>query len=452
MMGNALKIDNFMQTNLALEKTIESLHLASMKTERARQNTSLLAHISARLSSSLEYEINLSRITQLIIPSLGDWCLIELLNSEGALNLSQVAYANSNISGTLGKRISRLNPNLNSIKLRDSVIKSGKAKVIPRITQKISLEEPDLKIKIIPHSAMFVPLLIRESVIGIFTLFMDESNRNFETSDLILAEEIAYRSAIALDNSRRYAEARAAITERDESLSVISHELKTPLTALTLQNQFLLKIIANQQMEAPLFDRIRSILQSSLLSIKQLDHLIKSLLDPSKINYERLSITRSKVNLTEIIEDIILRCSSKFEEAHCEVKTNLPKSCFGYLDRSRMEQVFTNLLMNATKYAAGKPISITLYDLGSHIEIRIQDSGNGISLDDQRTIFHKFKRASNVVGKVEGLGLGLYIVDQIVRAHSGTIRIESKPDMGTTFVLNLPKKIPITNQSRQSYA
>ncbi|MEO5971483.1 MAG: GAF domain-containing sensor histidine kinase [Bdellovibrionia bacterium] len=452
MVRTALKTDNFMQANLALERTIKSLNRVSMKTERARQDSSHLMRIGDRLSSSLEYDINLSRIAQLIIPSLGDWCLIELLNSDGTLNIAQVAYSNANITGSVGRGISRLNPNLNSIKIRDAVIKSGKSKIIPRANRNISLEEPNLKLKIIPRSAMFVPLLIRERVIGIFTLLLDESDRNFSRDDLILAEEIAHRSAIALDNSRRYTEVKAAIAERDESLSVISHELKTPLTALSLQNQFLLKIIPTQQMGTPLWNRIRSILQSSLLSIKQLDYLIKNSLDPSKLNYERLSITRSKVNLTEIIYDIILRCSNQFQEANCQVKTNLPKECFGYFDRPRIEQVFTNLLMNATKYAAGKPISITLYDLGTPVEIRIQDSGKGISLEDQRDIFLKFKRAPNVVGKIEGLGLGLYIVEKIIRAHAGTIRIESSPEMGTTFVITIPKKIPLTNQNGQSYA
>lgn len=416
---------------------LAQLRQAVLEAERSRKHASLLAKISSRLSSSLENEVNLARIGELMVPLLGDWCLIDIVNEDGILKREYVAHTDPD-AASLAKFIALQVHDSFESGLRESVLISKSPIMMTDIQRFIPHEESPNKIRI--NSIMLVPIKIYERIMGVLTCIITHPNRNYNDLDLKLAEEVAYRAAIAMDNSWLYSQAKAAVTTRDHFFAMVSHELKTPLTALTLQNQFMLNSIVGKKPEEIPLDKVEVMLKSALHNIKQLNNMIGEFLDIASINSGRLSVSPQNCDLSKLVLETVDRFSTHLLNVSCTVRTELCSPCFVSCDWKRIEQVLDNLLNNAIKYAPKKPIVISLKELESIVELRIQDSGPGISKEDQLRIFKRYSRSKSVIGKVDGLGLGLYIVKEIIRAHSGSIHVESNLGQGTTFVIRLPKR------------
>lgn len=230
-----------------------------------------------------------------------------------------------------------------------------------------------------------------------------------------------------------------ALEARDEFLSVASHELKTPLTALIMQSQLQRKL---QQSEDPrAFDqqRISRLFEQYERLFSKLNRLIEDMLDISRIQTGKLNINKTESDFCKLVEEVLERLSLDFQIAGCgEPDFDCPHAIFGHWDALRIEQVITNLFTNAIRYGKGKPVSVTLRDSDSMVTLIVKDQGIGIAPEDQEKIFERFERVVNP-SEVSGFGLGLYISRQIVREHGGTIRVESKPGEGSAFYVTLPK-------------
>lgn len=235
-----------------------------------------------------------------------------------------------------------------------------------------------------------------------------------------------------------------ALKIRDEFISVASHELKTPITNLSLQVHNL-KRISSQGGTNETYEKIKKGIASFDMSTKKLTHIIDQLFDLARIRSGKLKLERNKVDLVEIInevvasfmhESLLLGKASFFSES---ITVNAPASLVGSWDKLRIEQVITNLLSNAIKYGDGNPIEIKAYvnSLASTAILTIKDQGIGISSENQARIFEQFERANSTTN-FGGLGLGLYIAKQIVDAHKGNISINSQLHQGSTFTVELP--------------
>jgi signal transduction histidine kinase len=165
--------------------------------------------------------------------------------------------------------------------------------------------------------------------------------------------------------------------------------------------------------------------------------LIEDLLDVSRITGGKFAMNPEEVDMTQLINEILDRYRVEASRVKCELVTSLPEKLIGGWDRTRIEQVFINLLTNALKYAAGKPIYISLSSRDQKVFLSVKDSGIGIQLKDQAKIFERFERAVEPAA-IGGLGLGLYISRKIVEAHGGAIRVESEPGKGANFIVELP--------------
>jgi signal transduction histidine kinase len=235
-------------------------------------------------------------------------------------------------------------------------------------------------------------------------------------------------------------ELNAAVSQRDEFISIASHELKTPLTSLKLQTQ--LHERALNRGDTSLFspDKLRKIVHGTNQQLDRLARLVEDMLDVSRINTGKLTVQKTQMDLTSLIGEIIERLSPQLDEAECVLNMDLEKNVVGTWDPYRIEQVIGNLLSNAIRYSARKPVHLSLRTQASQVEVKVRDEGPGIAFEDQMRVFERFERA--VTSKhISGLGLGLYISKQIVESHQGQIQLESELGRGSTFTIRMPKNL-----------
>ncbi len=239
------------------------------------------------------------------------------------------------------------------------------------------------------------------------------------------------------------AERREAILARDEFISIASHELKTPLTALRLRLSTALKVLGGERQPADTAapeKAIRAVTAASATT-DRLGRLIEDLLDVSRLTARRLELSPEEMPVRDLIGEVAARLREAAIEAGSLVVIEIDAAAgplVAIWDRGRIEQVVTNLLSNAIKYGSGREITVTARTENDRIEIAVRDGGIGIAKADQERIFQAFERVESV-HRVGGLGLGLYIGRQIAAAHGGTLRVLSEPGRGSTFVLDLPR-------------
>ncbi|MEO5970212.1 MAG: PAS domain-containing sensor histidine kinase [Bdellovibrionia bacterium] len=234
---------------------------------------------------------------------------------------------------------------------------------------------------------------------------------------------------------------RADLAGRDEFLSILSHELRTPLTSLDLRVQLFNKELKKEKSQGlvEFCRKFEKIVKGSQTLVKWVDVL----LDLTRIQFGRISLRKQEVNFNEIVSECVLSLSAEAERvgSHVTVKEASKGRVIGFWDPFRIEQIVSNLLSNAIKYGLGNPIEIiiTVFEKEGFLRLSVRDEGIGISFDHQSEIFRRFKRVSPD-RKIDGLGLGLYIVRQLIEAHRGTIRVISEPGRGALFICDLPLK------------
>ena len=227
---------------------------------------------------------------------------------------------------------------------------------------------------------------------------------------------------------------RHALEVREGFLEIASHELRSPVTNISLQLQQLRRLVERADvLDAVVAARLGSAAEDALGEVERLSKLISALLDAQQAG--AIVLARGTVDLVDVIAPVVERLRERADLARSTVAVDVP-AIRGSWDRIRLEQVFTNLLVNAYKYGCGRPIEISARLDGAHAEVDVRDRGIGIAPTDIGRIFEKFERA--VPPAYGGLGLGLYITRRIVEAHAGTIGVESVVGEGSVFRVRLP--------------
>lgn len=235
-----------------------------------------------------------------------------------------------------------------------------------------------------------------------------------------------------------------AIKARDEFLTIASHELKTPLTALKLQLQLSqmhlskLEIEPGKQKLQP--EKLERFLSLSVRQVDSLTGLVEELLDVGMIQTGRLSLYIGETRLSDLVREVVDRFSPKLIMLRCSLETELEDGIVGYWDAHRIEQVLVNLIENIVKYAPGAKIRISTKREKNKIILIVEDNGPGIPEDRQGQIFERFERATPLK-HVSGLGLGLFVVKRIVESHQGTVQLQSALGQGSKFTICLPEKV-----------
>lgn len=287
------------------------------------------------------------------------------------------------------------------------------------------------------NSYLTVPVISRtgELIGGLF--FGHKKSGAFNERDERIINGLASQAAIALDNARLYDKAREAIKIRDEFLSISSHELKTPLTPLKIHLQSISKQIDKGLLQEESLTIFRKSIAMAEKQVNRITVLVDDLLDVTRITSGKLTLNVEEVDVVETIKEVAERYTLQSQKANTELILDLSQNLIAKIDRIRFEQVLINLLTNAIKYAPGKPITISLTTLGNDLILKVSDQGEGILPEDQKKVFDRFERANSHAAQ-GGLGLGLYIVKQIINAHGGRIEVESVQNVGTTFTVELP--------------
>jgi signal transduction histidine kinase len=298
-----------------------------------------------------------------------------------------------------------------------------------------------------------VPLVSGGRTVGVISLMRSEPGSEYRQADLALAQELANRAALAVENARLYtaeqearAEAQAqrdrlceAVAVRDTFLSVASHELKTPLTPLALRLQSLEKV-AETYLGSSLADQVKAHTSLAMKQVRKLSDLVNDLLDVSRIAAGRLKLEQEETDVAQLVREAVARLETEASKAGSQVTLRAPESLVMDTARLRLDQVITNLVDNAIKYGAGKPIEIQLTSSGQQTVLSVTDRGIGIAPKDLSRIFERFERAASD-RNYGGLGLGLYITRTIVEGLGGAIMVHSEPGLGATFTVTLPKAI-----------
>ncbi len=415
---------------------------------RSRETLEFLDEVSVILASSLDFKKTLESVAQLAVTRLADWCSIQLLNDRGTIENFVIAHkdpAKVRVAKELEKRFP---VDMNAASGAPEIIRTMK----PALHRNLHDELLDVsfpnkeKLEAIRElglrSSIAVPLIAKGKAIGVLNLVTEGTGRHYGESDLRMAQELALRASLAIQNSKIYSELEDALKARDEFISIASHELKTPLTSLQLQTQ-----IARRQLERGdefYLDKMHAekALASTEKQVRQLTHLVEDMLDVSRIALRRIEIQREELDLVPLVQEVVLRLMPQITSGGSTVKLHAAMPVIGHWDRFRMEQVVVNLVTNAAKYGAGKPIDINVKIESGKAILAVKDRGIGIAAKDRDRIFKRFERAVST-SNISGLGLGLYISREIVRLHGGTIRMASDVDMGSTFTVRLPLQGPI---------
>ena len=272
--------------------------------------------------------------------------------------------------------------------------------------------------------------------VGSLSLFYSEADGEPGLEARSRAADFALHLALMVDNLLLADISRDAIRTNEEFLSFAAHELKSPIAALMLQVQVMQRIRGNGSAGlSP--ERLRSGLETIERQSRRLVAMINRLLDISRIAAGRLQLDRSELDLVRLVHDVIEQMSDPISQASTAIMVTELPSIPGNWDRSRLEQLVTNLLSNALRHGEGKPIEVRLEADEATARMSVVDDGVGIPIERQRRLFRRFFRASE--DRSHGLGLGLFVVHEIARAHGGTVRVDSRPGEGATFIVELPR-------------
>ncbi|MFT3764149.1 MAG: ATP-binding protein [Minicystis sp.] len=260
------------------------------------------------------------------------------------------------------------------------------------------------------------------------------------TASPIIEDDAAVGTIIEVEDiterMRAAEELRAAIRLRDDFLSIASHELRTPLTALQLHLQGMRH--AWSKRDGGDIERFLRKLEKATRQTERLGHLVDDLLDVSRISAGKLSLQREPLDLGEVAREVADRHAAEARAAGCTITLELAPSVTGEWDRLRLEQVLANLITNAIKYGPGQRIEVAVEARGAAARVSVRDHGMGIRPEDAGRIFGRFERAVSS-RNYGGLGLGLFISQQIVEAHGGAIDVESEPGEGSVFTVTIPR-------------
>ena len=414
----------------------------STEQKSAERRALFLAETGEILSRSLDYEETLRAVTALVVPRFADWCFVDLAEPDGSFRRIAVAHPAGARDEEIARRLQRSyapksGPHDVSYTLAASetaLANDVSDDLIVSLSRDDDHREALRSIGI--RCFVSVPLKSRGTTFGVITFIGAGVRRSFEPADVALAEELARRVALAVDNARLYSTAQDANRAKDEFLANLSHELRTPMTAI-LGWAHLLQIgdLAPEQVSLGL----RTIRQSGEAQAK----LIDDLLDVSRIVTGKLQLNPAPVRLADIVNGAVAAIRPAADARRHNLEVDLGAAdAFVLGDASRLQQVFWNLLTNAVKFTPpGGSVRVRLAtdDRGDAV-VTVADTGEGIAPEFVSHVFERFRQAATIAKGRAGLGLGLAIARELVEMHGGSIAATSGGlGEGSTFVVKLPK-------------
>ncbi len=415
---------------------------------RAEQTARFLADASAALAVLVDFESTLQKVASLAVPYFADWVAVDMLESDGTLRRVAVAHidpAKVQLAHDLHRHYP---PDPAAPGGVWHILRTGQAEIVPEITDEMLMrsakDEELLGImrQLGLKSYIAVPLTVRGKTLGVLTFIAAESGHVYDDTDLSVAQDLANRAAIAIDNSQLYRELREADRRKDEFLAILAHELRNPLAPIRNGLQVLRLAGGGGEM----VNEARSMME------RQLSHMVRlvdDLLDVSRITRNKLELRKERVALATVIHTAVETSRPLIEQfGHTFSVTLTPTPVYLDADPVRLAQVFSNLLTNAAKYTQpGGRIFLTAEVHGAEAVVQVRDTGLGIPADALSCIFEMFSQVDRNIERAQGgLGIGLTLVRRLAEMHGGTVEAKSEgPGRGSEFVVRLP----VLKDSRQ---
>ena len=401
----------------------------------------LLAEAGALLNSSLNVEDTLASLTRLAVPAIADWCIVDLADEKGGFK--RIAVANGDGRDALAKQLLGDYRPVDPPSGVSRVAATGRAELNASVDDEffVSIARDDAHLELLRStnitSYLSVPLTTRERTIGVITFATATSGRRYSTKDIWLAEELARRAALAVDNARLYREAQEANRAKSQFLATMSHELRTPLNAIGGYAELL-----QMGLRGPLSAEQQEDLVRIQRSQRHLLGLINDLLSFAKIESGHLELHIERVLVDDAlssVEALILPQVAAKPLRFDRQRGDPSVGCTADLDK--LHQILANLLSNAVKFTpAGGSVTVAWDASDALVDIHVADTGPGIPPTKLEAIFEPFVQlGGNLTRVTEGTGLGLAISRELARAMGGDVTVKSTFGAGATFTLTLPR-------------
>ena len=427
-----LRIRNLLQTRFLHEHQ----RLARVQAEAAERRANVLARASHVLATSFDYHTTISMLCRTLVPDVADYCVIDVLQDDGRISREGVAHVTPEHAALL-ENTEFAQPDLLPADHPAVVaIREGRRTLATHITPDMvdiataNSEHRRLVEMLQPRSLIAAPLLASGTIQGALVMVYSESGRHYEEADLELGCELARRTATTIENARLFDRAQQATQARDEMLAIVAHDLRNPLSTITMGSSLLIEAATtdSQKRHAELVrraaDRMRALIED-LLEVRRIESgKLKLHLRPERVG----GVVNEAVGMLSPLASArgIDLCSALGE--------SLPIVTF---DSARILQVLSNLVGNALKFTPeGGRVVVSCEDGGEEVRFSVADTGPGIPREQLPHVFGRFWQASDSDSR--GIGLGLSIVRGIVERHGGRVWVESELGHGATFYFTVP--------------
>ena len=432
---------------------------------RGEEASAFLAGMSALLAETLDYETTLRAVAETVVPRLGDWCAVDVIRDPTlrawppTVDRLAIVQRDPEMRALGDELMARYPTDWSAERGMAQVLREGTPMFIPRVTDEMLVggardaEHLRLLRALRFSSIIVVPLKARGLTLGALTLAMGESGRTYDEADLALAQDLAQRAGIAVDNARLYRDAararegsEAANRAKSQFLATMSHELRTPLNAIQGHVQLL-----ELGIHGDITDAQRGALARVQRAQQHLLGLIDEVLGYARLESGRVEYDVRAVVVADVVADVRPMVDPQLAARGLELAIDLPDHGAApsrvLADREKLAQVLINLLSNAAKFTPeGGRVTIALVDDGvapvgaDRVQLRVSDTGIGIPPDKLEAIFEPFVQVRGPYNPAQGgTGLGLAISRDLVRGMGGEIRAESEPGRGSTFVITLKR-------------
>jgi PAS domain S-box-containing protein len=419
-------------------RALEREQAARAEAENSQRRTALLAEASRVLSSSFDYQTTLAALVRLTVPTLADYCALDILVGEDSferIGEAHVDPAKSMLIREVGtyprSALTASHPLIRVVSTGQPVLE---AEITPEFIRAAFAELSQAKTveALAPHSLICVPLVDSGKPIGALTLVTSGSGRRYDEADLSLAADVARRAAVVVEHARLFHQAEQATRARDDVLAVVAHDLRNPLNTVTMAISLML--------ETTPLERTQERRQQEIVrrAADRMNRMIQDLLDVKRMESGHLTIDVKAESADVLVNDTIemLRplASGSSIVMEASVADDLPAVL---ADSARIQQVLSNLVGNAVKFTPRQGrITVAADRLEDEVRFAVIDTGPGIPPEQVPHIFGRFWQARS--SDRRGIGLGLAIAKGIVEAHSGRIWVESQVGLGSTFYFTLP--------------
>ena len=411
--------------------------------KRSAERAAFMSEAGNVLAASLDYETTLTAVANLAIPTLGDWCAVDVMDAAG--NVERLAVAHVDPAKVQVARSLERFEDPNAPTSVHSVIRTSTPVLVPVITDDMIVaaargneEQIRLVRSLALVSYMCVPLVAHGRTLGALTFATAESRRHYTDDDLRFAEDVAHRAALAVDNAQAYKAMQVADRLKDEFLATLSHELRTPLNAILGYARVLRAGWITGDKTAHAIE----VIERNAVALTQ---LVEDVLDVSRIVSGKVRLNIQSVDLPTVVRNAVETLVPAADAKQIRLQTIIdPRAAPISGDPDRLQQIVWNLVSNAVKFTPkGGRIQVRLERVNSQVEIVVSDTGVGIKPEFLPHIFERFRQAdSRITRQFGGLGLGLAIVRHLVELHGGTIDVASGGErQGATFRVRLPLMI-----------